>query len=313
MPILPHRQAWIQIHICVVLWGFTAVIGRLITLPAQSIAFWRMCAVAIILALTPMMWKALLKLSWRYILLYLGIGSVVALHWLTFYGAVKLANASVAATCIATVPIFLCVVEPVLTSARFQWRQLLFGLLVLPGIALVVGSTPEQMNLGIALGVFSALLVAVFSSLNKKFVSDTSALCITALEMAGGAVFLLLLAAVVSGFLRQAGGVVMLGLGDLFTLPNEQDLLLLLVLSVLCTLLPFVLVLSALRYLSAFATALVVNLEPIYAILLAVILLNEQHELAWGFYLGVCIILAVVFAYPLLTREDGKPHCTTQT
>jgi drug/metabolite transporter (DMT)-like permease len=309
---IEQRNAWIKIHVCVLLWGFTAILGRMISLPAISIVFWRMFLVAVVLFLLPRLWRDLARLPGRYVLIYLGIGVVVSLHWLSFYGAVKLANASVAVTCIATVPVFLSLVEPVLTRTRFQWRQLFFGVLVLPGIALVVGGTPEEMNGGIALGIGSAFLVAIFSSLNKKFVSHGSSLSITALEMMAGALFLCLLSGL-NGLLGWEGGRELLSTWDqLLQLPRGRDFWLVFILASLCTLLPFVLVLSALRYLSAYATALVVNLEPIYTILLAIVLLGEQRELTGSFYLGVSIILCVVFAYPWLSVKSKLPTSEIQ-
>lgn len=306
-----QRKAWVQIHVCVLLWGLTAILGRLISLPAISIVFWRMFLVAGILFLLPRLWRDLARLSRRYVLIYLGIGVVVSLHWLTFYGAVKLANASVAVTCIATVPVFLSLVEPVLTRTRFQWRQLFFGVLVLPGISLVVGGTPEEMNTGIAMGIGSAFLVAIFSSLNKKFVSHGSSLSITALEMIAGAMFLGLLSGL-NGVLGWEAGRELLSTWDqLLQFPRGRDFWLILILAFLCTLLPFVLVLSALRYLSAYATALVVNLEPIYTILLAIVLLGEQRDLTGSFYFGVGIILCVVIAYPWLSAKPKVPVSET--
>src|SRR5690606_9099125 len=141
-----NSSAWLQIHLCVLLWGFTAILGRLITLPVLALVLWRMFLVTCALLLLPKVWRALRRLSGRHLLAIIGVGVVVALHWLGFYAAVKLSNASVAATCMALIPIFLCVIEPLVTGRRFQPRELLFGLLVLPGIMLVVGGTPSDMN-----------------------------------------------------------------------------------------------------------------------------------------------------------------------
>jgi drug/metabolite transporter (DMT)-like permease len=125
---------------------------------------------------------------------YAGIGALVALHWLTFYGAVKLANASVAATCIALAPVFTSIIEPWVAKRPFQLRELAFGLAVLPGVALVVGGVPDGMRLGVLIGAISALLVAVFGSLNKRMVSHADPLTVTALELGAGTLTLTLLA-----------------------------------------------------------------------------------------------------------------------
>ncbi len=301
-----HTRAWVQIHFCVLLWGFTAILGKLITMPALPLVLWRMLMVAGVLFLLPRVWRGLSLLPARLLLAYMGIGVVVALHWLTFYGAIKLANASVAATCIATVPVFLAFIEPLLTGSRFSWRELLLGILILPGILLLVGGTPESMNIGIVVGILSAFFVAIFSALNKRLVHRSDALSVTALEMGAGGVFLAGLA--VLAVMLESGPVIESFITDLdsvFALPGTQDMMLLLVLAFACTLLPFALSLVALRHLSAFATSLAVNLEPVYAIVLAIILLNEQQDLNMQFYIGAALLLLVVFVYPLLQRGSA--------
>jgi drug/metabolite transporter (DMT)-like permease len=230
-------------------------------------------------------------------LAYAGIGALVALHWLTFYGAIKLSNASVGATCIALGTVFVAMIEPWLTGTRFSKRELALGVLVLPGVVLVVGGVPHGMRAGIAVGALSALLVAIFGSLNKRLVEHGDPLTVTALELGAGALVLTALAPLMPMIFPSFAG-------DLLVVPGTRDALLLLGLSLACTLLPFSLSLVALRHMSAFAQQLAVNLEPVYAIVLAVLLLGEQRELSGQFYLGVAIILAAVFIHPLL----GQPQ-----
>lgn len=227
-------------------------------------------------------------------MIYAGIGVIVALHWLTFYGSIKLSNASVAATCMALAPVFISFVEPVLMRRRFDLTELAFGLAVIPGVAMVVGGTPSGMRLGIAVGASSALFVAFFASLNKRYLADSHALTITGVEMGAGALFLTL-----AGLLFPADA-------SMFAWPTLEDALLLIALALGCTLLPFALSLVALRQLSAFSASLAVNLEPVYAIVLAIALLGEQRELAPTFYVGVAIILLVVFTHPLWVSRGNR-------
>jgi drug/metabolite transporter (DMT)-like permease len=155
---------------------------------------------------------------------------------------------------------------------------------------LVVGGTPDGMRLGIAAGVLSAFLVAVFGSLNKRFVESGEPLAVTGLELAAGTVFLTVLALSVGGDSTQ------------LPMPDARDATLLLVLSIACTLFPFALSLVALRNLSAFSAQLAVSLEPVYAVLLAMLLLSEQRELSLQFYAGLAVILGSVFAHAALKR-----------
>lgn len=302
------RKAQWQIHFCVLLWGFTAILGKLISLPALALVWWRMALVTAALLLVPRVWRGLRDLSPRLAGAYAGIGVLVALHWLTFYGAIKLANASVAVTCIALGPVFLSLVEPLVAGKPFQPRELLLGVAVVPGVALVAGGVPAGMHAGIAVGVVSALLVALFGSYNKRLVERADPLTVTFVELGSGMAFL--------GVVWAAGLALLPGMALLPApaLPDGRDLGLLLLLAIACTLLPFALSLVALRSLSAFQAQLAVNLEPVYAIILAVLLLDEHRELGARFYLGVAIILAAVFLHPLVvsgsraTASPPAPH-----
>lgn len=247
--------------------------------------------VTVALLLLPRVWRALAKLPRKLIAIYFLIGAIVALHWLAFYAAIKLSNASIAATCIATGPLFLTWIEPLLTSRKFVARDSWIGLLAIPAVALVVGGTPDGMQLGIAVGILSGALVAVFAALNKRFVDRADPFVVTAIEMSAGAV------------LFAIAGPFIMGDEPMFIVPNNTDLLWLIALSYGCTLLPFVLALIALRKLTAFGTQLATNLEPVYAILLAIPIFGEQRELNWLFYVGVVAIMAIVFAYPFLSRN----------
>ncbi|SFN35410.1 EamA domain-containing membrane protein RarD [Dokdonella immobilis] len=296
-------KAQMQIHFCVLLWGFTPIIGKLISLPALPLVWWRMLLVVAVLTLIPRAWRGLRKMSLKLVLAYAGIGVLVALHWLTFYGAIKLSNASVAATCIALATAFTALIEPKLAHRRFSRRELVLGLSVLPGVALVVGGVPDSFRLGIVVGALSALLVAIFGSLNKRLVEHGDALTVTGIELGAGTLALTVLAPVMPWLFPAFAG-------SIFEVPGGHDLILLLCLSIACTLLPFALSLVALRHMTAFSAQLAVNLEPVYAIVLAAVLFGEQRELTPLFYLGVVIILGAVFIHPLINRagETVQPE-----
>ena len=298
------NRAQLQIHLCVLLWGFTAILGKLITLPALPLVWWRMLLVVAALALVPRVWRGLRAMPPRLLGAYAGIGALVALHWLTFYGAIKLSNASVGATCIALATVFTALVEPLVTRTRFSRARIALGIAVLPGIALVVGGVPDGMRTGIAVGALSALFVALFGSLNKRFVAQGDPLTVTALELGAGTLLLTALAPLMPALFPAFAG-------DLFALPRGNDIAWLLALAFACTLFPFALSLVALRHMSAFSAQLAVNLEPVYAIVLAMVLLGEQRELTLAFYAGVAILLVAVFAYPLMVRPRRVAHPET--
>ena len=294
MPLSVTTKAQLQIHFCVVLWGFTAILGKVITLGALQLVWWRMLLVTLALLLVPRVWRSLKTMPTRVFWAYVGIGLLVAMHWLTFYAAIKLANASVGATCIAITPVFLALIEPWVAKRKFESRELLLGVGVVPGVALVMGGIPPGMRLGLVVGVISAVFVAFFSACNKRMVEHADPLTVTCIELGAGTALLTLLAP----FLPHTGSA--------FPLPSLHDGVLLLVLSMVCTLLPFAIVLRALRHVSAFATQLAVNLEPVYAVILAIVLLGENRRLDALFYVGVCIIVLTVFAQPLLRRMAAQ-------
>jgi len=281
--VTPSSRAWFQIHFCVILWGFTAILGRAITLSALPLVWLRMILVMVTLLFLPGFWRGLARMTPATMAIFGGIGLMVTAHWVAFYGSIKLANASVAATCMGVAPVFVAFVEPLLTRRRFDVRELLFGIVMVPGVALVVGGTPEGMRSGIAVGLLAAFFGAVFSVLNKRFISKGDALAVTGLEMAAGAFCLTFISPHVW--------------------PSRQDALLLLALAIGCTLVPFALSLVALRHLTAFSTSLAVNMEPVYAIVLAALLLGEQRELTPSFYAGVAIILGTVLVHARLPNK----------
>ncbi|MGN6228109.1 MAG: DMT family transporter [Dyella sp.] len=291
----PVSKARLQIHFCVLLWGFTAILGKLISLPALPLVWWRMLLVAGSLLLVPQVWRGLRAMPARLRWAYAGIGVLVSLHWLTFYGAIKLSNASVGATCIALGPVFLSFIEPWIARRRFDPRELIIAAAVVPGVAMVVGGVPHGMRMGIAVGALSALFVALFGAFNKRLVDHGDPLTVTCLELGTGTLFLTLL------------GPLLPHAGSAFAVPGLHDTLLLLALSFGCTLLPFALALVALRHLSAFGVQMVTNLEPVYSIVLAIVLLGEQRELHAWFYVGVAVIIGAVFIHPLLHRDAREP------
>ena len=292
----PHRRALIEIHICVVLWGITAILGKLISLPALQLVWWRMLLVVAALSCLPRVWRSLKAIPPRLMAVYAGIGCLVALHWLAFYGSVKLANASVAATTMALAPAVTALIEPALTGSRFERHNLLLGILVIPGVALVVGGIPQDMHWGFWLGVVSAALASLFNALNKRYLGHHDAMAVTWFEIGAG----FLLVAAIAPLAAPNGSAIVL--------PDVRDGALLLVLAILCTLIPYAVALAALRHNSAFTAQLAINLEPVYAICIAVAFLGEARDLDTAFFVGVAIVLAAVFGHGWLQLRltDGR-------
>ncbi len=282
---MEERQAYLQLHACVILWGFTAILGRLISLPAVQLVCWRMALVAVVLLAVRRTWFGVAGMPRRSVFVFVAIGLIVAAHWVAFYTSIKISNASVAVACLGLGSIFAAIIEPIVMRRPHERLELLLGVLAVPGVVLIVGGVPLEMRLGIAAGVVAALLSAIFTTLNKRFASSGDPFAITFLEMTAGAVVLSVPAAL-SGL----------------TLPTQMDAIWLVVLAVACTLLPFVMWIQSLKHVSAFSTLLILNLEPVYAILLAAVLFQEYEDLTPLFYGGTAIVLLTVVLQPQLRR-----------
>lgn len=289
------KRAYLELHLAVFLWGFTAILGDLIQLSAVVLVWWRVLLTSISVLFFIRGGFALRKMSRRSVLQFAFVGMLTGLHWLTFFGAVKLANASITLVCMATCAFFTAIFEPIILRSKFKPWEIFIGLLVVPGMALVVESVDVSMHAGIWVGLISAFLASVFSIFNKKWIGNAEPMPITFIEMTSAWLTLSL----ILPFYFHSEPTASL-------LPSLSDLGMLLVLALACTTLTWVLALRALKHLSAFASTLTVNLEPVYGIALAWILLEEHRDLSPGFYWGVLLILVVVFSYPVLNRRFGS-------
>lgn len=279
-----------MIHAAVLLFGLTGILGDLIDLPELTLVWWRMGLTTISLALIPGVVKKALAIPvkdrWR----MFGIGGIVASHWVTFFWAIQLTNPSVTLACLATASFFTALLEPLLTSKKIKWYEVVLGILVIPGVAIVYNSSDFALW-GILVALLSALLAAIFSILNKALIARNAAVPMTMLELGSG--WLLLTLGLPVYYALQP---------ELVFFPLQEDLIWLAILAFGCTSLAYVISLEALRHLPTFSVNLTINLEPVYTIVLAFILLNDSNELSPYFFVGAGVIVLSVFSYPLLNR-----------
>ncbi|MEL6720799.1 MAG: DMT family transporter [Bacteroidota bacterium] len=290
-------KAYLELHIAVLLFGFTAILGDLINLPAVSIVWWRVLITSFSIVFLINVRNIFKELPREKILKFMGIGILVGLHWVCFYGSIKLANASVALICMATTSLFTAFLEPLLFRQKLKWYEVVLGMLIIPGMILIVNSLESGMLLGFWVGLASAFLAASFAILNKKMITNARPLAITFLELSSAWIFLCLVFPVYYLSTPEETA---------FLPPTVMDWLYLVLLSLLCTTLAYTLSIRALHHISAFASTLTINLEPVYGIFLAWILLKEHKELNSNFYIGVAIILVSVFSYPYLKKKLEK-------
>ncbi len=288
-----YRKAYWLYHLCVFLWGFTAVFGRIIDLTETVLVWYRMGITAVILLCLPALWRTIRNMDKRTFWQLVGVGVIVTAHWLTFYGSIKASNISVALTCLATTSFFVSVLEPLFFGRKFIWHELLLAVLVIPAMYLIFRFSGDYRT-GIILGLLSTLFATIFSLFNKKMISRTKPLNITFVEIATGFVLLSLLMPVYLSFTEQV---------DLT--PSTVDVINLILFAGLCTVVPFTLSLYCMRHISVFTASITLNLEPVYGIAMAIVFFNENAHLEPQFYLGTLMLLAVVFINPFIQRRFG--------
>lgn len=288
----PKTKAYIELHIAVFLFGFTAILGDLISIESIPLVWWRVLITCISLFFLINLFKTIRKIPRKLLLIYLGTGVIVALHWITFFGAIKVANASICLVALATTSLFTSILEPIILKFKHRWYEIAIGLLIIPGMVLVANNIEVSKLAGIWLGLISAFLAALFSIINKKYIEGSDTMSITFLEL--GAAFLFI--SFILPFYYQYNP-------EMLFMPKGMDWVYLLILALLCTTFAYVLALGALKHISAFAANLTVNLEPVYGILLAIFILKENQELSTGFYLGVLVILIAVFIHPIISKR----------
>ena len=278
------KKAFIQLHIAVFLAGFTGILGKLITLNEGLLVWYRLLITIITLWILIFIRKKNYKISISDMLKIFGIGAIATLHWVTFYGCVKYANVSIALVCFSAIGFFTAFLEPLIFRVKIDWVELLLGMLMILGIYFVFHFDPTY-KIGIIIGLISALLASIFPIFNRMILKRIPAEIVTAYELSGGFLFLsLLLPFYLKIFPTN------------YIFPNLSDWMWLLCLSWACTVLAFNLSMKSLEKISAFTANLSYNLEPIYGILLAFMVLKENKELNKGFYIGIAFILFAIAA-----------------
>lgn len=276
------KKALLQLHIAVFLWGFTGVLGRLISLNEGLLVWWRMFLTVATLFFLRWVQKEFEAIAWKDALKIGGVGALVALHWVTFYGSIKMANVSIALTCMAAGGVFTALAEPLAFRKKIDIWELMLGVITLVGIGLIFHFNPKY-KWGILVGIFSVLLAVVFSILNKMLVGKFNAKTISLYELGGGWLAWTLLLPVYWYFIPAQS-----------FWPNGMDWIWLLIMAWFCTVLSVNLSLQALKHISAFTQNLTLNLEPVYGIILAFIVFKENRDLSHGFYVGFLLIAVAV-------------------
>jgi drug/metabolite transporter (DMT)-like permease len=276
------RQALIKLNIAVVLWGFTGILGRWISLDPVLLVGYRMLITVVSLWVIDRFERKIERVPAASLPAMLGTGAILGLHWVAFFASVQVANVSVALICLSSAGLFTAILEPLITRTRIKPTDILLGLMALLGIALLFHFDGRYQS-GILLGVASALLIAFIPILNKQHLQRYNNETVTFYNLGGGLLAVLLLLP----FYHYAAPIK-------YFLPTGTDWWCLLALSWLCTVYTWRLSMAALRKVSAFTMNLVLNLEPVYGVLMAFVFFKEYKDLGPFFYAGFLLIFAAV-------------------
>jgi drug/metabolite transporter (DMT)-like permease len=297
------KKAYYQLHLAVLLAGFTGILGRLITLDEVMIVFYRLLITAITMWLLFSWRKTILSIPKSLQLKIIGVGVIAAAHWITFYGAIKFSNVSIALVCFSTLSFFTALLEPLIIRKSINYLELLLGVITLVGVYIIF-KFDAQFKMGIIVGIISAFLAALFPILNRELLKKTNVDTLLSWQQTGGLLFLVALLP----FHYWLGQTPRL-------LPTITDVGWLLVLSWFCSVWAFQLSGFALKKLSAFTVNLTFNLEPVYGILLAFVFYREDQLLSKWFFVGFGLIAVALITHiwllirreRLLTRLNKEP------
>lgn len=280
---------YLVLHFIVLIWGFTAILGLLISIPSLEIVFYRTMIATLILAMIFLYQRTSIRVSQKELVKIIGNGFIISLHWILFFWAARVSTASVCLAGMATTSLWTAFLEPLANRNRIKPFELFLGLLVIVGLYVIFRFEWDYW-LGLVMAIASAFLSAVFTVINGRLTKRHGPYILTFYEMLGAFAFSAFLLPVYGYFFAVDG---------LQLIPTAMDWLWLFLLGGICTVYAFSVSVELMRRVTAFAVNLTINLEPVYGIILAVLIFGEKEQMSGGFYLGTLIILISVLLYPV--------------
>lgn len=280
----------LQLHFIVLLFGFTAILGKLISLDAVELVGYRMFLAAIGMVGVQLVAGKTWHLPFKTMAAIFGVGALVALHWITFFAAIKVSNVAVTLGCFASVTLFTAILEPLIERRKVWKVEIILGIVIIAGLY-IMSRFAFDYWLGIILALVSAFLASLFGVLNKQLTRKHDFILISLYEMAAGALLINIFIQAIGGYQQPLWQI------------SGMDWLWLILLAWVCTTYAFIGIVYLLRHLSAYTVALAINLEPVYGILFAYFIFGESERMDGGFYLGAIVILVSVIVYPMLRRR----------
>lgn len=289
-----NSRPYFTMHLLVFIWGFTAILGKLIQIPSVEVVFYRTFISTFVLYV----WLRFKGMDFgtnkRAIFLQMATGVIISAHWILFFLSARISNISVCLAGLATCSLWTAVVEPIYHKKRVKTLDIVLGLIALAGM-LIIFNVEFQYWLGLVLGIVSGFLASIFTIINAEFVKNGyNHFVVTFYEMAGAFLVIVL-------FLPFYNSIQ----GGLALVPSMSDWVWILILSVVCTVYAYSISVKLMKNISPFVMNLTINLEPIYGIILAILLFNESEKMSSGFYLGGLLILSAVLIHPILNKSKS--------
>lgn len=282
-----NLKSYLHLHLIVFIWGFTAILGALISLDALPLVWFRMVFAVGFIGIYIYFKKLSIRINTKTFLQFIFAGLIIALHWFTFFHAIKISNVSVTLACLSTGAFFASLLEPILYGKKIVYYEVFFGLIVIAGLYIIFNVEGNYLW-GMFTALTSAFLSALFAVINSKFVKTYDATVISFYELGGGVIFFTLLLLGTDSFNS-----------DFFML-SSNDFMYLMILSSVCTAYAFIASTSVMKFLSPYTVMLTINLEPIYGIILAVLIFEEKEKMSVEFYIGALVILLTVILNGIL-------------
>jgi drug/metabolite transporter (DMT)-like permease len=287
----PQLKNYLHLHVLVFIAGFTAILGELITIKAIPLVWFRMVIAAFLMFIYIKLAKVDLKITPKAMLRLSIAGIIIALHWITFFGAIDEANISIALAMFSTGAFFASFIEPIIYKRTIIWYEILFGLIVIIGVFIIMQSEIKYIN-GIVLGISSAFFSSLFAVLNGKFLKQHTATVISFYEFLSGVFF-------ISIYILIFGD----GFSTDFFYLSSADFGYLFILASICTAYAFIAAVYVMKLISPYTVVLTYNLEPIYGIVMAILLFPEKEKMSPSFYYGALIIITTVLLNGVLKNS----------
>lgn len=280
------------LHFTVVIWGFTGTLGKLISVGAVGLVWYRVFIGSASLLVYFLLKKFKFRVQKKDLLKFVLNGALVGAHWVLFFASIKLSTVAVTLVCLSSITLFTAIFEPLINKKRVSRLEILAGILIITGIAMIF-KFESQYTKGIITGLCSAVCASLFAIINARLVKHHQAPVIAFYELSGAWVWISIYLVITSGF-------------TIALVPTPSDIVYLLLLGVVCTSVAYVAGVYVMRELSAFRVALVTNLEPVYGIIIAFFFFGDLNKMTPGFWAGAVVILSTILLYPVTQKYIAR-------